>query len=437
VAPSLPEQEYFVEMVMEFDNAPSNLGRSSRILLVEVTEKQVRRAVVDEINSKGLEISDFKARANVKRQTRHESPLEEEQRSSNEGERFLRLLQEGALIVSMEIYTKFKSTHSFDQERINDIIGGAFNSDEDRAKYVKSLRDTGDPAFSSISSVLVTINGVPQLEPDESQAPPEPKKKNIWLIIGPVISGVFLFLILFAICFARHKSAKKKASSQSPTLTEQDGRVSTTIEVECSPDEVSTLGDPVFTGGAAAMFTGPIEKDETVAAESSADYDYARFYGGAECPRSAANVYKATVTGQSSNDIEADNSQVASGRHTASSGSNITDTVTGRLEAPSLFSDDASFERQYSELEDRIEVIAPAGKLGVVIDTPHGGVPVVHAIKDTSVLADKIKVGDRLIYVDDEDTTRMTAIEVSRLISRKAQNPERSLIFVRYRSTED
>ena len=47
--------------------------------------------------------------------------------------------------------------------------------------------------------------------------------------------------------------------------------------------------------------------------------------------------------------------------------------------------------------EQVIVVEAPAGKLGVVIDTPDDGAPVVHAVKDTSVIANQIQVGDKLI----------------------------------------
>jgi C-terminal processing protease CtpA/Prc len=100
----------------------------------------------------------------------------------------------------------------------------------------------------------------------------------------------------------------------------------------------------------------------------------------------------------------------------------------------SLFADDASFEQQFAEPEDRFDVVAPAGKLGMVIDTPNGGVPVVHAIKDTSVLADRVRVGDRLISVDGEDCTAMTAMQVSKLISLKSEKPARILVFVRYRA---
>ena len=76
-------------------------------------------------------------------------------------------------------------------------------------------------------------------------------------------------------------------------------------------------------------------------------------------------------------------------------------------------------------------MLAPAGKLGVVIDTPDDGAPIVHAIKETSCVANKLKVGDKLIRVDEEDVTAMTAIKVSKLISRKSANATRKLTIVR------
>lgn len=99
-----------------------------------------------------------------------------------------------------------------------------------------------------------------------------------------------------------------------------------------------------------------------------------------------------------------------------------------------LFADDGSFEQQFVDPEERFDVVAPAGKLGMVIDTPNGGVPVVHAIKETSVLADQVRVGDRLLSVDGEDCTGMTAMQVSKLISLKSEKPARVLIFSRSNS---
>ena len=81
-----------------------------------------------------------------------------------------------------------------------------------------------------------------------------------------------------------------------------------------------------------------------------------------------------------------------------------------------------------------IDIYVPAGKLGVVIDTPDDGAPVVHAIKESSVIAfiaDKLQVGDKLVAVDDEQDVRtMTAIKVSKLISRKSGNPTTKLSVI-------
>ncbi len=100
------------------------------------------------------------------------------------------------------------------------------------------------------------------------------------------------------------------------------------------------------------------------------------------------------------------------------------------------FSDADSFEEAYRDpnanvKEELLNVFAPPGKLGVVIDTPNDGAPVVHAVKDSSVIADKIQVGDKLVAVDDEDVRSMTAIKVSKLISRKSANPSRKLTIIR------
>jgi C-terminal processing protease CtpA/Prc len=98
-------------------------------------------------------------------------------------------------------------------------------------------------------------------------------------------------------------------------------------------------------------------------------------------------------------------------------------------------SDSGSFDAQFSSpanmREEVMNVNAPPGKLGVVIDTPDDGAPVVHAVKDSSVIAHLVQVGDLLVAVDDEDVREMTAIKVSKLISRKSANPSRKLTIVR------
>jgi len=80
--------------------------------------------------------------------------------------------------------------------------------------------------------------------------------------------------------------------------------------------------------------------------------------------------------------------------------------------------------------EELLTIYAPAGKLGIVIDSPDNGAPVIHTLKDTSPIVDKVQVGDRLVAVDDEDVRAMMAIKVSKLISRKSSS-SRKLTVIR------
>jgi len=86
--------------------------------------------------------------------------------------------------------------------------------------------------------------------------------------------------------------------------------------------------------------------------------------------------------------------------------------------------------------EELIHVFAPPGKLGVVIDTPSDGASFVHAVKPTSIIADRIKVGDKLVAVDDEDVRSLSAINVSKLIGKKSSQPTRKLTVLRTISAE-
>jgi hypothetical protein len=145
---------------------------------------------------------------------------------------------------------------------------------------------------------------------------------------------------------------------------------------------------------------------------ATVDYDYSKAYGGA-----------------------GDTSVVSSVGGTL--GDN-TQRTPGEIEASTLATRQAlgasyDAEAQYRE-ESREEVIvidAPPGKLGVVIDTPDDGAPIVHAVKDSSVIAHLIQVGDKLVAVDEVDVRSMSAIKVSKLISRKSANPSRKLTVVR------
>ncbi|KAL7552181.1 hypothetical protein ACHAWF_015400 [Thalassiosira exigua] len=81
--------------------------------------------------------------------------------------------------------------------------------------------------------------------------------------------------------------------------------------------------------------------------------------------------------------------------------------------------------------EELRTVRAPVGKLGIVIDSPDAGAPMIHGVKETSPVADQLRAGDRLVAVDDEDVRAMTAVRVSKLIGGRSGSP-RKLTVVRY-----
>ena len=133
---------------------------------------------------------------------------------------------------------------------------------------------------------------------------------------------------------------------------------------------------------------------------ATVDYDYSKAYGGGgdTSVSSAGGTFGSNVQGISTLDT----------------------TKASAIGAVDEYPDDNWVEPKAAVKEEYIEIIAPAGKLGVVIDTPNDGPPIVHAVKGSSPLVNEIQVGDILVAVDDEDVRRWSAIEVSKLISRKS-----------------
>ncbi|KAL7458419.1 hypothetical protein ACHAWC_009996, partial [Mediolabrus comicus] len=64
-------------------------------------------------------------------------------------------------------------------------------------------------------------------------------------------------------------------------------------------------------------------------------------------------------------------------------------------------------------------VYAPAGKLGIIVDSSTEG-PVVHSLKDGSPLVGNVFIGDLIVAVDDEDTSDWSAHFLTKLVARKS-----------------
>jgi len=83
--------------------------------------------------------------------------------------------------------------------------------------------------------------------------------------------------------------------------------------------------------------------------------------------------------------------------------------------------------------EELIEIYAPAGKLGVVLEdsVADDGPPLVHNLRDASVLKNALLAGDRIIALDDDDVRNMSASKLSKMISQKRENETRKLSIIR------
>lgn len=66
-------------------------------------------------------------------------------------------------------------------------------------------------------------------------------------------------------------------------------------------------------------------------------------------------------------------------------------------------------------------VIAPPGKLGIILaNKADSKGTVVSGVRTSSVLAEKISPGDRIIAIDGEDVSLMTVSEITTIMARKS-----------------
>jgi cytoskeletal protein RodZ len=105
------------------------------------------------------------------------------------------------------------------------------------------------------------------------------------------------------------------------------------------------------------------------------------------------------------------------------------------LAPASVVADEYTVSSNWTKDDDisvtEFEVSAPAGALGVVLETPNGGVPTIDHINSNGPLAGRARVGDRLVAVDGMCVTSYTAAGVSRLIASKKDNAVRKFVFAR------
>ena len=105
------------------------------------------------------------------------------------------------------------------------------------------------------------------------------------------------------------------------------------------------------------------------------------------------------------------------------SGGSVGGSVGGNSRA-SRTSRNSSATRRSTAITKRskITVVAPPGKLGIILaNKADSKGTVVSGVRTSSVLAEKISPGDRIIAIDSEDVSLMTVSEITTIMARKSE----------------
>jgi hypothetical protein len=103
-------------------------------------------------------------------------------------------------------------------------------------------------------------------------------------------------------------------------------------------------------------------------------------------------------------------------------GGSVASSVGGASRA-SRASRTSSATRRASALvrRSKVDVVAPPGKLGIILaNKADSKGTVVSGVRTSSVLAEKISPGDRIVAIDGEDVSRMTVSEITTIMARKS-----------------
>ena len=412
-----------------------------------------------------------------------------------------------ALQIMFDVSMSYTPSPSSTTMTLADLFTASFDSEQDRSNYLIKLV-TNDDIFTSVRLVQVLyVNGTnttdldnnnpPQLPPvaaptTQATANSDERSSGSSTALLVALAGGGTALIVFAIFgivfYQRQQHHKHNGGSNgsknaistnegetpsdndeyygggpvgplnfsnnhhpSHSPASQQQRWTNEIVVDPSADDVSTLGGSVLLGYLDPTTANPNNNNNNNTSHTVEDE-----------PTASVNLDFDYNNNQYRPDLE-DRSRTV---FTETTGPTTFTNFTSKLgmNGDGMFSDDASFDELYAEIDDAandttndpmvrdpshqqhlsnnnnrkiasmvqpFEVRVPSGKLGMVVDTPNGGVPVVRAIRPDSVLHGTVLVGDRLISVDNKDVTNLTALEVSSLISLKKDQPERLMVFCR------
>jgi uncharacterized protein (UPF0147 family) len=311
---------------------------------------------------------------------------------------------------------------------VDRTIEDAFRSSNSKFVFIDRLNEksTFFRKVTNLVSVTVPIAGynIPTPSPDlvdliDSRSIENggslSENKTIGIIIGST-AGTILVVLLILIRHSRKSFEKnvvdmpiKKHVEQAIEEPVEKTMLSRIIEVKMnSSDSISHLEDPSIDPN----FSHFTEEDlfshfDSIATESIIP----------TFTSSGSVIYGKT----------SDNKSLCSALEAKPSNSSVDSLFIDKMNLGSIDGSKSS----HSTRERDFEISVGPGKLGLVIDSPDSGPPVVHAIKASSALFGSMCVGDRIIKFDDFDTTSFTAMQLTRIIAASFNKEERVFVVKR------
>jgi len=370
------------------------------------------------------------------------------------GENGNRILQEEEM---KPLWISFRTTLEFDSKQSkwdgSKLIAAGFITTDQQAEYISELQKEGQGSFGTVESMEMSVNGQVITEIEGNQMKSQ-GNSMIYIIAGAVGGALLLFVIGGGVCYKKRRNGRRNGSGSGssgrypekqaasdfykgngnsgtmmssppnksfppppPQTSSPVGDYFGTIEPRPGEDDVSTLGDP-YIGD--VLVNQAMGGDNTVT-ESLMSSGNDMYVYGISRPR--------MNTG--------DSSRMGGGSTINTSVNRMTFQDDGTMEEFYGTPDATNYHSEKDSNFEHITVVARSGVLGIVIDNPSRTTPVVHAIKESSILNGRVQVGDLLMSVDEVDCRGMTAVAVSKLIGSRSQNATRTLRLLRGATLDD
>ena len=298
----------------------------------------------------------------------------------------------------------------------NRYIKGPFDSRSDKRSFLDSLEALGCPEFEKVETLEIIVP-TPEATTTEKDSSDSADWSLVYIIAGSIGAAI---LVIFCTVLCRRRAYRRKTNHVTPepvslSISSPKGKLTSLTPSEVDQEEgytdkeeaytdISTLGDPIISAGTS--------DDASTMGSNITEYDFNKAFVDVESVVSESHIGGGSTAGNSLRQSVVTPDDLLSVN-------DIVSAVSGDI-LSSMFQPEFEFN-----------VVAPPGVLGLILETSTGdGRPMVNSIKPSSCLNELVMVGDRLISVDDENVSGMTASNVSRLIASRLDKP-RVMVFKR------